>query len=978
MEAVMVPKDSSEGASLADNHSELIAASAIDPEVANQRGYFTATRKNQLAALSFPPSQQLVPSLVNPVWGVSGEIVGYQLRPDRPRIDRKSGKPRKYETLAGMRMALDVPPRCRPLISDPNVPLFITEGSRKADAAASQGLCCVALLGVWSWRGSNERSGLTALADWEWIALNGREVYIAFDSDVMLKREVYGALVRLKELLESRGAIVRLVYLPAGPHGEKVGLDDWIAARADGKLRGDTIRSDILGLVRGELPAGPEPEPDSGLRGPYVEQDGHLYYRKLTPEGSTDILLADFTARIVADVSRDDGTELIREFEIEVLKGGSAAAKAMVPGAQFGSMNWLVERFGADAIVSAGIGTKDRVREAIQRFSMPIPKRIEYAHTGWRKLDGGWLYLHADGAIGADGARADVRTILPNALAPMVLPAPPERGVELSRMVSAGLALLEVAPERITVPLLAAVWRAVLDRSNLTIFLLGKTGAYKTSLAALAQAFFGAEFNAETLPGQWASTANFLEGLSFVAKDTLLVIDDFKPGGSIVDRQRLNSEADRLFRAQANGGGRSRMRSDGTLRPLKPPRGTLLSTGEDRPSGESLDARLLFVEMHQGEVDRAKLTSCQHDAAAGLYAGATAAFIRWLAPRLDDVRTAIKDSHPDYRDSMAEVAAGSNMHPRTPGIVADLMLGADCFVAFAANIGALLPDKARGLRIRIWCGLMEAAFAQLVHQRQTNPVHRFVELLGSAIASGSAHVARREDGGEPENDRAWGWREDVATGTRPQGARVGWVDGDDLYLDADAAYRAAQAMAVENGIAVSVHTLTKRLHGAGMLASIQGKGELKVRRTIEGREQTRVLHLRATLPSLSNKFDLSDIPDNDADFGANSVNRPPEMSVFLSRFLADPTVKGADNSRAPSPDVANVELFQRERPTALNGATDDVSECRDFQDGSLDSTSKSDISAISDSQACELIGNPRSATDAPRPADGKNDEGVLA
>ena len=60
----MVPKGSSEGASLADNHSELIAASAIDPEVANQRGYFTATRKNQLAALSFPPSQQLVPSLL--------------------------------------------------------------------------------------------------------------------------------------------------------------------------------------------------------------------------------------------------------------------------------------------------------------------------------------------------------------------------------------------------------------------------------------------------------------------------------------------------------------------------------------------------------------------------------------------------------------------------------------------------------------------------------------------------------------------------------------------------------------------------------------------------------------------------------------------------------------------------------------------------------------------------------------------------
>jgi len=214
------------------------------------------------------------------------------------------------------------------------------------------------------------------------------------------------------------------------------------------------------------------------------------------------------------------------------------------------------------------------------------------------------------------------------------------------------------------------------------------------------------------------------------------------------------------------------------------------------------------------------------------------------------IPAAITSSHPDYRDAATQAAAESTMHPRTPGIVADLMFGADCFVAFAVDMGVLRADKARELRARIWRGLMESALAQLVHQRQTNPVDRFVELLGSAIASGSAHIARREDGGQPENPQAWGWREDLATGARPQGARVGWLDGDDLYLDADAAYRVVQGMAVENGIAVSVHTLAKRLHEAGMLASIQGKGELKVRRTIEGREQTRVLHLRPTLLSL--------------------------------------------------------------------------------------------------------------------------------
>ena len=68
----------------------------------------------------------------------------------------------------------------------------------------SRGRCAVALLGVWNWRGRNDEGGLTALAEWDYVALNDREVYIVFDSDVMLKPRVHKAMVRLKAFLESR------------------------------------------------------------------------------------------------------------------------------------------------------------------------------------------------------------------------------------------------------------------------------------------------------------------------------------------------------------------------------------------------------------------------------------------------------------------------------------------------------------------------------------------------------------------------------------------------------------------------------------------------------------------------------------------------------------------------------------------------------------------------------------------------------
>jgi len=192
------------GLYLLPQHEKLLVESAISQEVALARGYRSVEKKNELKALGFKEAQCRVPALLLPVWGVGGEIVNYQLRPDDPRIDKK-GKVVKYETPAESRMFIDVPPAARSFLGKPDRPLFITEGIRKADAAVSKGLCCIALLGVWNWRGSNEDGGKVALTDWEYIALNNREIYICFDSDVMTKSAVHQALARLKTFLEARG-----------------------------------------------------------------------------------------------------------------------------------------------------------------------------------------------------------------------------------------------------------------------------------------------------------------------------------------------------------------------------------------------------------------------------------------------------------------------------------------------------------------------------------------------------------------------------------------------------------------------------------------------------------------------------------------------------------------------------------------------------------------------------------------------------
>ncbi len=273
-----------EGVFLCEQHrSMLCTGSAISGEVIAVRGYRTILDEAELIPLGFIASQRRTPGLLLPLWATDGTLAGAVYRPDNPRVveNKKKGplpdgtypcKVIKYEFPAHALLRVDCPPPCREKLGDPSVPLWVTEGQKKADALASRGLCAIALLGVWNFKGSNAFGGSTVLADFDYIAWSsarssqrkanpqhphepepaqgiagdsdiddetgpalriadqrGRDVRIVFDSDVMTKPAVRQALDRLTHVLQSRGARVSAVYLPHGAQG-KQGVDDFLAA----------------------------------------------------------------------------------------------------------------------------------------------------------------------------------------------------------------------------------------------------------------------------------------------------------------------------------------------------------------------------------------------------------------------------------------------------------------------------------------------------------------------------------------------------------------------------------------------------------------------------------------------------------------------------------------------------------------------------------------------------------------------------
>ncbi len=669
-------------------------------------------------------------------------------------------------------------------------------------------------------------------------------VYLAFDSDVMTKPAVYGALRRLWAFLHQRGAHVQAIYLPPGADGSKTGLDDYLAS-------GGTVAS-LLALAADDLkppPGGEDDAPD----GPYAERHGALCYRKWERDGDVWIPLCNFTARITEEVIADDGAAQRGEVVVEGrLSDGQDLPAARVPLSRFEGLTWVSPNWGTRAVVSAGMGARDRLREAIQRASTDVTRRTIFEHPGWRLLDDlGWVYLHSEGGIGAAGSTTTPHVRLRGAVAGMTLPDPPA-GDDLVTAIRASLAVREVAPDAITAPLLGAVYRAPLlgaAPADTTLWLAGPTGVMKSELAALGQQHYGARFDRLHLPAQFSATANALERVLFDFKDALVVVDDFAPTGSTHDVHRYHATADRVLRGAGNGAGRSRMNADGTLRPDYPPRGLVLATGEDVVRGQSARARTVVVEVGPGDVDSGRLKLSQAAGREGLFAMALAGYVRWLAPRLDSLRTELPVKLADFRSRLI----GPRMHARTPDALANLAIGWQVWLTYAHDVGALTQDEAEEAFERAWTALAALAEDQVGHQAGEEPAARFLELLAAAIVSGAAHVTNPQ-GGEPEEPGAWGWRQRITGGSGfereewiASGPLVAWLEGADLYLELDAAYAAAQRLGASIGTPVMVQpkTLAKRLNQAGLLRATESeRRELKVRKTLSG-QRRHVLHIAA-------------------------------------------------------------------------------------------------------------------------------------
>lgn len=199
----------------------------MSAETIRRCGFYSASQEQVREILGFSAGA----GLALPYGSQNGKGPFTRIKPDIPFLDR-SGRPSKYLSPKGAGNRIYVPPQIMPeQLRDCKIPLYVTEGEKKALKAAQEGLCCIAIPGVWSWKQRNGNRSVP-IPDLDLIEWKIRSTYLVFDSDLRVKKEVATALYELSRELERRRAHVRKIDLPDGPGGAKVGLDDYLVSHS--------------------------------------------------------------------------------------------------------------------------------------------------------------------------------------------------------------------------------------------------------------------------------------------------------------------------------------------------------------------------------------------------------------------------------------------------------------------------------------------------------------------------------------------------------------------------------------------------------------------------------------------------------------------------------------------------------------------------------------------------------------------------
>lgn len=419
---------------------------------------------------------------------------------------------------------------------------------------------------------------------------------------------------------------------------------------------------------------------------PYAVKNNCLYEMVQIKNQTVPIKLADFVPVLVAEITRNDGTEQTKMFKVSAIhKSGITLPEVTVSAEEMQSMKWLLNRWGAYGAAQPKQNVLSNICHEILSTKTVVEFRTVYLQTGWKKINGEYVFLMPN-------AQRQISVELQGKLKNYFFSS------KYSKYNLIYLyAILEnsFAPQNVILPLLAVTFLCPLNHflkiagyePKFVTALIGKTGSRKSTLAALFLSFFG-KFSASDLPMSFHDTANSILSNVYYLKDVLTCIDDFHPSGMFYE-QEMKSIAQNISRYYGDRIGRARLNSKSELQSSRPPTGNALITAEYVPEiSVSGSARYFNIELNENDVQLYELSEYQQLVNNGILYGIMQFYIDWIKDvYLVDENLFVKmleDMFLKYRSVFINVLCQSKIkfHNRTPDMLAHLKIGFSFLLVF--------------------------------------------------------------------------------------------------------------------------------------------------------------------------------------------------------------------------------------------------------------------------------------------------------
>lgn len=765
---------------LSQKHATYLTGQGIDSSVAVTAGCYTASFPADL-----PPElawcADVLPGIVFSHSTLDGRTIP-QYRADDPGSGPKYVFPKGCGTFASVHPTM----AARIGFADR---LVIVEGTKQYLSAVGYASLTDLVVGVQGCR--SWLSDGAPIADFDLLtgAVDGvtsvTSAVIVFDGDRKTNRSVYDAAEMLRDHLGIIG--IDAVTYASLPAGGKAGLDDYLAGRpVAGRAivferllasastkpgRPPAVRKQSLATT-GDLAAVQAVVDElKGVIRDVPQQHGDTLVQGPCLLGAAVRIVR--TTTLVDDLDTTVHQVVTHDLEVMIGTGEDRLRHVIrdVPDSDLGSPSkWLTQTPNARGTrihVATGSYACGQIASAIRTHRIDdTVEMVARRQTGWRDVNGVPAYVHAGGALSADGqiltTRAELDSLYNLISYPDPTALPPETVTGAVRSsLTVGTELMHDGTAW-TVLLGSMAHAYAGPRPKACIFLVGGGGSGKSVVLGTAMSFQAPEYHYDgLLMANVDSTANAIADSGRGLDHGVIGIDDVRSRGTGRRQEAQDEGVEAKVRTSYAGGsaGRRRLHHDsatGETTARNPDFSSPLVVfgGERLPSAEVAPTtvqRILSVsvkaETSLKEGAKAEMVRLGSD---GTMQRAWAGYIRWLAEQIAALQDggggagkAIKDwiALLDARRAEIEqtlVVRLPGAAPRTREVPASTLVGIDLYLTYAESIGAITADEQKSLAAEMVEQVITAVqrHAAVELGRNIDPAETVLERLRSLVASG--------------------------------------------------------------------------------------------------------------------------------------------------------------------------------------------------------------------------------------------------